>query len=234
MIADLWQDLRYGARMLMKNPGFTLIAVMTLALGIGANTAVFSFINPLLFKPLRGVTEPERLAQVSRTYNGRGFSEFSYPDYLDYRDHNTVMIGLAVRAGGSFNLNDGREAERVEGENVSGNFFDVLGVKPEQGRLLTPADDSEGGGNMVVVISNGLWRRRFTADPAVIGKTIKLNGDVYTVVGVLMKSSKGSGPERRWMSGFRSRRCGKLIYQEGNSTSVAHRGGRCSAGSNPE
>jgi macrolide transport system ATP-binding/permease protein len=191
MIASLWQDLRYGARMLVKNPGFTLIAVMTLALGIGANTAVFSFINPLLFKPLPGVTQPERLAQVSRTYDGHGFSEFSYPDYLDYRDHNTVMSGVAVRRGGSFNLNDGREAERVEGEIVSGNFFEVLGVKPEWGRLLTPADDSEGGGDMVVVISNGLWRRRFAADPAVVGKTIKLNGYDYTVVGVADEKFEG-------------------------------------------
>jgi putative ABC transport system permease protein len=191
MIADLWQDLRYGARMLMKNPGFTLIAVMTLALGIGANTAVFSFINPLLFKPLSGVTEPERLAQISRTYDGHGYSGASYPDYLDYRDRNTVMSGLVVKAGGSFNLNDGREAERVEGELVSGNFFDVLGVKPEQGRLLTPADDSESGDNLVVVVSHGLWRRRFNADPDVIGKTIKLNGYVYTLVGVADEEFEG-------------------------------------------
>ncbi len=191
MIADLWQDLRFGARMLMKNPGFTLIVVMTLSLGIGANTAVFSFVNALVFKPLPGVTEPGRLAQVSRTYEGRGFSEFSYPDYLDYRDHNTVMSGLALKAGGSFNLNDGREAERVEGEMVSGNFFDVLGVRPERGRLLTPADDSEGRGDLVAVISHGLWRRRFNADPAVIGKTIKLNGYDYTVVGVADKKFEG-------------------------------------------
>jgi predicted permease len=191
MLADIWQDLRYGARMLMKNPGFTLITVMTLALGIGANTAVFSFINPLLFKPLRGVVEPGRLAQVSRTYDGHGFSEFSYPDYLDYRDRNTVMSGLAVRLGGSFNLNDGREAERVEGEIVSGNFFDVLGVKAAQGRLLRPSDDSENGGSLVVVISHGLWRRRFNADPDVIGKTIKLNGYVYTLVGVTDEEFEG-------------------------------------------
>jgi putative ABC transport system permease protein len=165
--------------------------VLTLGLGIGANTAVFSFINPLLFKPLRGVTEPERLAQVSRTHEGRGFSDLSYPDYIDYRDHNTVMTGLAVRAGGSFNLNDGREAERVEGELVSGNFFDVLGVRPERGRLLAPADDSDDGGNLVVVISHGMWRRRFDADPNVIGKTIKLNGYVYTLVGVANEKFEG-------------------------------------------
>src|SRR5262245_46732474 len=191
MIANLWQDLRYGARMLMKNPGFTLIAVMTLALGIGANTAVFSFINSLLFKPLRGVIEPGRLAQVVRTYEGRGFSEFSYADYLDYRDHNTMMSGQAARVGGSFNLNDGWEAERVEGEMVSGNFFDVLGVKPAHGRLLTPADVSDGEDNQVVVLSHGLWRRRFNADPDVIGKTIKLNSNVYTVVGVADEEFEG-------------------------------------------
>ncbi len=190
-VEDLLQDLRYGARMLMKNPGFSLIAVMTLSLGIGANTVVFSFINAMLFKPLRGVTEPGRLAQVSRTYNGRGFSSLSYPDYLDYRDHNTVMSGLAVKVGGSFNLNDGREAERVEGEMVSGNFFDVLGVRPGRGRLLTPADDADDGGNLVIVISHGLWRRRFAADPGVIGKTIKLNGYDYTMVGVADEAFEG-------------------------------------------
>src|SRR5215475_272457 len=124
MIADIWQDLRYGARLLAKNPGFTLIAVMTLALGIGANTAVFSFINPLLFKPLHGVTEPGRLAQLIRTYEGEGFHDWSYLSYIDYRDYNKVMTGLAARTGAAFNLSDGREAERVEGEQVSGNFFE--------------------------------------------------------------------------------------------------------------
>src|SRR5262245_1896772 len=188
MIADLWQDLRYGARMLMKNPGFTLVVVLTLALGIGANTAIFSFINALLFKPLRGVSEPERLVQVSRK-EGRGFSSCSYPDYLDYRDHNTVMSGLAVKAGGTFNLSTGREPERVEGELVSGNFFDVLGVKPEQGRLLTPADASEF--RMVAVISHRLWQGRFSADPGVIGRTIRLNAYDYIVVGVADQEFEG-------------------------------------------
>ncbi|MBO0858643.1 MAG: ABC transporter permease [Chloracidobacterium sp.] len=191
MIADLWQDLRFGARMLMKNPGFTLIAVLTLALGIGANTAVFSFINALLFKSLRGVTEPERLAQLIRTYEGEGFHDWSYPNYIDYRDYNKVMTGLAARASVAFNLSDGREAERVEGESVSGNFFDVLGVRSELGRMLTPADASESGGDQVAVISYGLWRRRFNADPDMIGKTIKLNGNAYTVVGVADKEFDG-------------------------------------------
>jgi predicted permease len=190
-LETLGQDLRYGARMLLKNPGFTLVVVLTLALGIGANTAIFSFINALLFKPLRGVTEPGGLAQVVRTYEGRGFSEFSYPDYRDYRDYNTVISGLAVKAGGSFNLNDGRGAERVEGELVSGNFFEVLGVRPERGRLLAPADDSAGVGDPVVVISHGLWRRRFDANPDVSGKTVKLNGYDYTIVGVADEEFEG-------------------------------------------
>jgi hypothetical protein len=184
MVADFWQVLRFGARILIKQPGFTLIAVITLSLGIGANSAIFSFINALLFKPLRGVADPERLVQVSRTYEGRGFSDCSYPDYLDYRNQNTVMTGLAVNRSTSFNLNTGRIAERVEGELVSGNYFDLLRVRPARGRLLTPADESEGGGNLVAVISFGLWNRHFDTDPDVVGKTIKLNGYDYTVVGV--------------------------------------------------
>jgi putative ABC transport system permease protein len=187
-LETLWLDLRYGTRMLVRNPGFTLVVVLTLALGIGANTAIFSFINALLFKPLRGVAEPERLVQVSRT-EGRGFSSCSYPDYLDYRDHNTVMSGLAVKADGTFNLNTGREADRVEGELVSGNFFNVLGVKSELGRLLAPSDASED--RLVAVISYGLWQQRFGADPDVIGRAIKLNAYDYIVVGVADKEFEG-------------------------------------------
>ena len=153
--------------------------------------AVFSFINALLLKPLRGVAEPERLAQLIRTDEGGGFHDWSYPSYIDYRDYNKAMTGLAARAGVAFNLSDGREAERVDGERVSGNFFDVLGVRSELGRLLTPADASKSGGDQVAVISYGLWRRRFNADPDMVGKTIKLNGNAYTVVGVADKEFDG-------------------------------------------
>jgi predicted permease len=144
-----------------------------------------------LFKPIHGVAEPERLVEVSRTYEGRGFSDCSYPDYLDYRNQNTVMTGLAVNKSTSFNLNTGRITERVEGEQVSGNYFDVLGVRPVRGRLLSPADSSENGGNMVAVISFGLWRRNFNADPDVVGKTIKLNSYEYMVVGVTDEEFEG-------------------------------------------
>src|SRR5215510_8197024 len=116
---EMIQDLRYGVRMLLNNPGFTLIAIITLALGIGANTAIFSFVNALLLRPLDGVVEPERLLQVGRQYTGKSYlSDSSYPDYLSYREQNTVMSGLALRVPTSFNLSVGQEASVVNGELV--------------------------------------------------------------------------------------------------------------------
>jgi hypothetical protein len=162
----LLQDLRYGARMLWKNPGFTLIAVITLALGIGANTAIFSLVNALLLRPLSGVDDPERLVQVGRQYSDKSYlSDSSYPDYLDYREQNTVMSGLALLAPTSFHLSTGQEAERVEGEWVSGNFFDVLGVRPAHGRLITPIDEQGASASQVAVLSYRLWRHRFGGGP---------------------------------------------------------------------
>jgi predicted permease len=182
MIADLWYDLRYSARMFIKNPGFALIVAATLSLGIGANTMLFSFVNALLLRPLAGVAEPERLVHVGRQYKDKSsMSDSSYPDYLDYRDQNTVMSGLALRAPAAFHFSAGREAERVDGEWISENYFDVLGVSPVLGRLITPADASNPS---VAMISYGLWRRRFGSDPNIIGNSIKLDGFDYAVVGV--------------------------------------------------
>src|SRR5262247_1935950 len=190
---EMIQDLRFGLRMLLKNPGFTLIAALTLALGIGANTAIFSFVNALLLRPLSGVTEPERLVQVGRQYSDKSYlSDSSYPDYLDYREQNTVMSGLALLVPTSFHLSTGQEAERVEGELVSGNFFDVLGVRPSQGRLITPTDEQGADAIQVAVISHRLWRRRFSGEASVIGKTIKLDGHDFTVVGVASEEFEGT------------------------------------------
>ncbi|HEU0176222.1 MAG TPA: ABC transporter permease [Blastocatellia bacterium] len=190
---DMIQDLRFGFRMLLKNPGFTLIAALTLALGIGANTAIFSFVNALLLRPLGGVAEPERLVQVGRQYEGKSYlSDSSYPDYLDYREQNTAMSGLALLAPTAFHLSAGQEAEQVEGELVSGNFFDVLGVKPAQGRLITPADEQGGDSSRVAALSYRLWQRRFGGEAGVIGKTIKLDGRDFTVVGVAGKGFDGT------------------------------------------
>ncbi|MGH9938982.1 MAG: ABC transporter permease, partial [Blastocatellia bacterium] len=187
------QDLRFGVRMLLKNPGFTLIAALTLGLGIGANTAIFSLVNALLLRPLSGVAEPERLVQVGRQYSDKNYlSDSSYPDYLDYREQNTVMSGLALLAPTAFHLSAGQEAERVEGELVSGNFFDVLGVRPAQGRLITPSDEQGAGASQVAVLSHSLWRRRFAGDASVIGKTIKLDGHDFTVIGVAGEGFDGT------------------------------------------
>jgi macrolide transport system ATP-binding/permease protein len=181
MIADLWQDLRYGARMLLKQPGFTLIAALTLALGIGANTAIFSVVNALLLRPPAGVEQAERLVSVTSEGSSLGPS---YPDYIDYRDRNTTFAGLAVFSPTTLHLGAGGEAERIPATLVSGNYFTVLGVKTARGRTLITDDDTAPGANPVTVISDGLWRRRFNADPNIVGQTVRLNGYPFTVIGV--------------------------------------------------
>ncbi len=181
---EMVQDLRFGFRMLAKDPTFTVIAVLTLALGIGANTAVFSFVNALLLRPLGGVTEPGRLVQVGRQYPDKNYlSDSSYPDYLDYREQNTVMSGLAVVMPTAFHLSTGVDTERVDGELVSGDYFDVLGVTATHGRLIGQADDREGA-DPVAVISGRLWRRRFGAKADIVGTSIKLDGRSSIVIGV--------------------------------------------------
>jgi predicted permease len=191
----LWQDLRYGARMLMKSPGFTLIAVITLSLGIGANTAIFTWLKAILLQPLPGVAESPRLVKLHTvlTKSGNRPIGISYPDYKDYRDRNGVFSGLAVFSTQTYNLlgGDGRP-ERVFGSLVSGNYFDVLGVRAALGRTFAPDEDRTPGTHPVVVISYGLWQRRFAADPALIGKTIRLNQRDFTVIGVTAEGFGGA------------------------------------------
>jgi len=205
VIDTLFQDLRYGLRMLLKNPGFTLIAVLTLALGIGANTAIFSIVNALLLRPMPGVVEAERLVQVGRTHEDAVFDSLSYPDYLDYREQNTVFSGIAVYSKTPLHLSNAEtegRAERVRGELVSGGYFSTLGVKAALGRTLTPADDSAPGANPVAVIGYDLWQRRFGADTAIVGKTIKLNARPFTVIGVAVEGFEGTvvgGATEMWL-----------------------------------
>ncbi len=180
-LADLWQDLRYGTRMLVKTPGFTLIAILTLSIGIGANTAIFSVLNALLIRPPGGVTEPRRLVLVTWERTGLGPS---YPDYLDYRDRNTCLEGLATFGPTAVHLSDGGEASRIPAAFISGNYFDVLGVSAAMGRVLVARDDGDAGADPVTVISYSLWKRAFNSDPGVVGKTVRLNGYPFTVIGV--------------------------------------------------
>jgi predicted permease len=177
--ADLWQDLCYAARMLRKQPGFALAAVLTLALGVGANTAIFSLVNATLLQRLP-VAESNRLLYVGR---GRVSGVFSYPLYAAWRDAD-VFEGFAAWGGISASLNTDGATDLVTGAIVTGNFFDVLGITAGQGRLLSAADDVTPGRHPVAVVSHAFWQTRFGARPDIVGREIRLNGFVFTIVGV--------------------------------------------------
>jgi predicted permease len=191
MAGDLITDLRYGLRMLVKNPGFTLIAVMSLALGIGANTAIFSLVNATLLRQLP-VANPERLLFV---YDGNPGAVFSYPGYCELRDQNQAFDGLIAWGGISASLNSdeqGGGADLVTGAIVTGNFFETLGVRAALGRVITPADDETPGAHPVAVISHGLWQSRLGGKPDVIGRELVLNGQRFTVIGVVPPEFQGA------------------------------------------
>ena len=177
-----WQDIRYGFRMLLKNPGFTAIAIATLALGIGANTALFSVINGVLLNPLPYPQADRLIALYSKTADFSR-SSISYPNFLDWQRENKSFALLAAYRGDSLNLTGQGEAERLRTAMVSSTFFPVLGVNPAVGRNFTEQEDKLGAGP-VVLISDSLWRRKFSALPEIIGKTISLNAKLYTIVGV--------------------------------------------------
>jgi predicted permease len=180
LLADLAQDTRYGVRTLRRAPGYTVAAVVTLALGVGVNAAIFSLVSATVLQRLPA-RDPDRLAFV-RSENA-GVS-FSYPEYADLRDHQTPFEGLTAWGGIAASLSRDGRADLVEGAIVTGNYFQVLGVVPSLGRLLTPADDMVPGAHPVAVISHGLWRRRFGARPDIAGQDVLLNGHRFTVVGV--------------------------------------------------
>ena len=184
---SLIKDIRYGIRGLLKRPGFTVIAVLTLALGIGANTAIFSVVNATLMRT-PPVSDPERLVFV---FNGPAGSVFSYPDYAAVRDQNNVLDGLIAWGGITASLNSNDQTDLVTGAIVTGNFFDVLGVRAQLGRIITTEDDKTPGAHPVVVISQGLWQGRFAGDPNIIGRQLLLNGNTFTVIGVLPKGFDG-------------------------------------------
>ena len=188
----LWQDLRYGARMLLKKPGFTLIAVITLALGIGANTAIFSVTDKLLVRSL-AVKEPQQLVLINSVSVNPHFvsNAFSYPNFSDYRAQNQVLAGLLAFTTTQLELKTNDRVERVPGEYVSGNYFDVLGVGAARGRTFSPEEDRAPGTQPVAVVSDGFWRKRFGADPNLIGRTITLNNIPLTVIGVAPPSLNG-------------------------------------------
>src|SRR5215471_4392691 len=186
-LEEFWQDVRYGARMLLKTPGFTAAAALTLALGVGANTAVFSVVYATLLKPLP-YPEAERIYGVEVVIPERSLSLAGrIQDYLEWRKADTAFSAVAALQQGGWNLTGNGEPEGVGGARVSVNFFDFLGVPPALGRGFAPEEETPGA-DRVVVISDALWRRRYAADPNLVGRTIELNGQNHLVVGIAAPS----------------------------------------------
>lgn len=186
-MGNLLQDFRYALRLIGKNPAVTLVAILSLGLGVGANTAMFSIINGVLLRPIQ-VSDPEQVTVLYNTTN------CSYPDYLDYRDKSDVFSGVIAYAAVPLSMNAGEKAERLFGWIVSGNYFSVLGIRPAAGRVFTADDDIAPGAHPVAVISYNMWRSRFGSDPGVVGKPITLNGNGFTIVGVAQAGFRGTHP----------------------------------------
>jgi macrolide transport system ATP-binding/permease protein len=192
-VSETLRDLRYALRQLVDQPRFSIILLLTLALGIGAGLAVFSVANSALLRPLPGVSAPDRLVSFERVQANDSFDNMGYPDYLDYRDRNRTLSGIAAHCGASmvFRRGTNATAERVLGDVVTGNYFDVLGVKPAVGRLIGPGDDRSDAAP-VAVASYSFWRRSLNNDPSVIGASVTLNGHPFTIVGVAAREFSGT------------------------------------------
>jgi predicted permease len=202
------QDLRYALRVLMKKPGFTIVAVLSLALGIGANTAIFTVINAVFLHPL-DIEEPSRVVELftrdTKTVQTGNFTltPSSLQNYEDYRDQNQVFTGLAGYFGIGLQWTRNGETQGVQAILASANYFDVLGIKASRGRLFSPDEDRQLGAGTVVVLSHSLWIREFGSDPGIVGQKMTLNGMPFTVIGITPPGFKGTfslaGPDRIWV-----------------------------------
>jgi putative ABC transport system permease protein len=185
----LLNDLRYSIRMLLKNFGFTAVVVLVLALGIGANSAIFSVVNAVLLRPL-DYKDPEQIVIVNHTYRkANAIVPVSPPSYIDYRDQATVFESTAASANWNVNLTDRGDPERIQGRFATASFFSTLGVGATLGRTFTEEDDRPGH-NKVVILSHGLWQRRFGGDPGILNQSLNLNGESYSVIGVMPSTFK--------------------------------------------
>ena len=188
----MFQDLRYGLRMLLKKKSFTVIAVLSLALGTGANTAIFSLVNTVLFRPLP-VDNPQQIVALNNIAETlQLFPSFSYPNYKDFRDRNDVFSGLIAYRYTPLSLSHDGINERVWGYAVSGNYFEVLGVGSALGRVFSPDDDRTPGGHPLAVMSYKCWLQRFGRDQNIVGKSVRVNGRGYTVIGVAPQGFYGT------------------------------------------
>src|SRR5919112_5856331 len=184
----LFQDIRFALRTLWTNRGFALVAVAALALGVGANSAIFSVVNAVVLRPLP-YRDPERLVALWVGLNQKGFEELevSAPEFTDFRTRSSSLEKVAAYSAGGFNMTGAGEPERVQGLEATADLFPTLGVTPLKGRGFTEEEDRPGG-EAVVVISYSLWQRRFGGDPSVVGKTLTLDGQSCAVVGVMPAS----------------------------------------------
>ena len=184
----LWQDLRYTARMLLKNPGFATLAIVVLALGIGANSGIFSVVNSVLLKPLP-YREPDRLVVALHS----GQFPVSPADYLDYKHDVPAFEQMAAAEAWGGTLRGAETTEVVSGMRVTANMMPMLGIEPLIGRVFSP-DEDQPGAHPVILLSHGLWQRRFAADPRILGQTITLTGKPYTVIGVMPANFRFATP----------------------------------------
>jgi predicted permease len=191
MFDNIVKDIRYAIRGLIKRPGFTLIAVITLALGIGANTAIFSLVNTVLLRSLP-VERPGEIVSVAVRGKDDSFLAFSYPNYKDFRDRNDTLAGLIVYRFVPLSMSRSSNNERVWGYEVSGNYFDVLGVKAIKGRTFLPEEDQTQLSHPVIVVSYDSWQHRFGGDPDLVGKDVLINNHQFKVIGVAPEGFKGT------------------------------------------
>jgi putative ABC transport system permease protein len=185
VMSQIWQDVRFGARSLLKKPGFAFVAVLTLALGIGANSTIFSFVNAILLRPLP-FQNPERLVMLDENSQKRGVASMgvSYPNFLDWREQNRVFEDVAAYSESSYSLTGAGEPEQLRGARISSGLFEILGVAPQLGRNIRPEEDRPDNDN-VALLSYGLWQRRFGGNPGVVGQTVNINNRARTVIGVM-------------------------------------------------
>lgn len=189
----LWRELRLAVRGFARSPGFVAAVVGSLALAIGANTAIFTLVNAVLLRPIPGLRDADALVNVHPVGpdDEGSFGSFSYLDYVDFRDRNDALSGLAAFTDRGLSFGEGDRVELVGGQLVSGNYFPLMGVRPHLGRLIEPADDAAPGLAPVAVVSHGLWQRRLGSDPAVVGRTVRLGGFPFTVIGVAEPNFSG-------------------------------------------
>jgi predicted permease len=208
-MGKLWQDIRYGARVLLKNPGFSAIAILSLALGIGANTTIFTVVNAVLLNPLP-VKNISRLVEIDTIDAKTHFTPanttklgMSYANCRDYARESQVLDGTVCLTGAALTWSGGAEPQQLNGQLVSANYFSVLGIQPALGRFFFPDEDTKPSGNNVAVLSYSLWANKFGSDPSIIGKVLTLNAMAYTVVGVAPRGFKGTftfvPPEEIWI-----------------------------------